>query len=598
VRVADAIAIRLRQWGLDTIFSVTGGGAMHLNDALANAPGFSTHYLHHEQACAMAAEGFARVARKPAVLNVTSGPGVLNALNGVFGAFTDSIPMVVLSGQVRRSTMSDHYGLTDLRQLGDQEVRTAAVVRPMVKSVAILTDPESVIQVVDAAVLSATSGRPGPAWIDVPVDVQGTAINTDLLKVPLPVDSSGASSESSGPSVGHVADLLRNARRPLILAGTGVRLAQAEESLVALAEGADAPVATAWTHDCFPNDHSLYAGRPGTIGTRAGNMILQACDLLLVLGSRLNIRQVSYNFDGFAPHARIVWVDVDPAELAKPFPTVDETIVADLADFIPQLSAAVSAEVQDSRRAPWIEWVRKIRSTYEPKFDDYCVTSEGINPYHFVMSLAEMLRGDDIVVCGNASACIIPFQVMPVVAGMRLFSNSGSASMGYDLPAALGAAAASPSSRVICLAGDGSLMMNLQELQTLASSPANIKLVVLANDGYLSIRQTQSNFFGRETGCSPASGLTFPDFTRVCSSFGLQVVELALSDDWTVDLSRSMQLPGVQVIVAHLNPSQEFEPRLKSRMVDGVIHTPMLDDMFPHLPEAELEAIRGEGTSH
>ena len=564
---------------------------MHLNDALASAPGFHVHYLHHEQACAMAAEGFARVADKPAVLNVTTGPGVLSALNGVFGAFTDSIPMIVLSGQVRRNTMADHYGLDDLRQLGDQEVRTSLVVRPIVKSVVVLDDPAKVVQTVDEAVLTAVSGRPGPTWIDVPVDVQGSDVDSGVLAEPLPSVSRESTVESAA-AARHIADLLRTSRRPLIVAGTGVRLAGAEESLLEVAEKVNVPVATAWTHDCFPNEHPLYAGRPGTIGTRAGNMILQACDLLLVLGSRLNIRQVSYNFDGFAPHARVVWVDVDPAELSKPFPRVDETVVADLADFLPQLQTAVSSAEVGASHAPWIDWVQGIRASYEPSADDYVSRKDGINPYHFVMSLSRMLGPGDVVVCGNASACIIPFQVMTVAPGMRLFSNSGSASMGYDLPAALGAAAAAPTRRIVCLAGDGSLMMNLQELQTLASSSFNFKLVILANGGYLSIRQTQGNFFGRETGCSPDSGLTFPDFAQVCASFNLNVVELSLADDWTALLQRALVQDGVQVVVAHLDPRQEFEPRLKSRMEDGVIQTPTLDDMFPHLPADELESLR------
>lgn len=566
---------------------------MHLNDALASAPGFHVHYLHHEQACAMAAEGFARVAGKPAVLNVTTGPGVLNALNGVFGAFTDSIPMVVLSGQVRRNTMADHYGLDDLRQLGDQEVRTSLVVRPIVKNVVVLDDPSEVVQAVDNAVIGAVSGRPGPTWIDVPVDVQGSDVDSGVLAEPLPSVSRETTAESAAVAA-HIADLLRSARRPLIVAGTGVRLAGAEESLLEVAEKANVPVATAWTHDCFPNEHPLYAGRPGTIGTRAGNMILQASDLLLILGSRLNIRQVSYNFDGFAPNARIVWVDVDPAELSKPFPRVDETVVADLADLLPQLQGAISMVGDDARHTPWIEWVQGIRASYEPSVDDYASRIGGINPYHFVMTLASMLDQNDVVVCGNASACIIPFQVMTVAPGMRLFSNSGSASMGYDLPAALGAAAAAPTRRIVCLAGDGSLMMNLQELQTLASSSFNFKLVILANRGYLSIRQTQSNFFGRETGCSPDSGLTFPDFGAVCSSFGLSVAELTTGENWAAHLQQALDHDGAQVIVAHLDPSQEFEPRLKSRMIDGVIQTPMLDDMFPHLPAEELQALREE----
>jgi acetolactate synthase-1/2/3 large subunit len=590
VRVADLLVSRLAQWGLDTCFAVTGGGAMHLNDAFGVNNAFKVLYMHHEQACSMAAEGYARIAEKPAVVNVTTGPGVINTLNGVFGAFTDSIPMVVISGQVRLSTMADTYGLSELRQLGDQEVRTVELVRSMVKRAWLLTEPEDVISVVDAAITLAIDGRPGPTWIDVPVDVQGAEVVVDELP-PLPPAIEGSINLAR---VRDVARLLGESKRPLILAGTGVRLSNTVDDLVRVAEVSRVPVASAWSHDVFPNEHPLYAGRPGTIGTRGGNFVLQACDLLLVLGSRLNIRQTSYNFQEFAANARIIWIDIDEAELRKPFVRASEVIEADLRSFLPALAEEL-LRTSHPRRAGWIAWCHQVCEQYEPKLSDYQIGSQGINPYHFVMQLSQLLPARANLVCGNASACIIPFQVHSVPSEGRMFSNSGSASMGYDLPAAIGAALADPSRVTVCLAGDGSLMMNIQELQTLKDSGVDLALIILSNDGYLSIRQTQSNFFGREVGASTRSGIGFPDFGAVCRGFDLPVIRLYDQPEWEGQLRAFLMGSGPRVAVVDIDPAQEFVPRLKSRMLDGVIVTPALDDMYPHLDQSATTEIRAQG---
>jgi acetolactate synthase-1/2/3 large subunit len=366
--------------------------------------------------------------------------------------------------------------------------------------------------------------------------------------------------------------------------------------VVALAEALDVPLATAWTHDIIASDHPLCAGRPGTIGTRAGNLIAQACDLLLVLGSRLNIRQVSYNWTAFARQAEIIWVDVDPQELRKPFIAAPERVIADLGSLVPALLAEArrTNDRPDARgaHAAWAQACRRTREALEPRREDYASTDAGINPYHFVMELFDAMAPDAIAVCGNASACIIPFQVGRLHLGRRMFSNSGSASMGYDLPAALGASVFDRERQVVAIAGDGSIMMNLQELQSMAASDANVVLVILENEGYLSIKQTQTNFFGREYGASPRSNLTFPDFVEIAAAFHLPVQELRLGMDWKAALRESMLRRGPHVVVARLDPGQEFEPRLKSRMVDGVIQTPDLDDMYPHLSETELAEAR------
>jgi acetolactate synthase-1/2/3 large subunit len=590
VKVAEYVARRLVAWGLDTCFTVTGGGAMHLNDAFGGVEGIRVRYMHHEQACAIAAEGYARVSGRPAIVNVTSGPGSLNAFNGVYGAFTDSVPMIVVAGQVRRDTNAELEGLPQLRQLGDQEARVLEMIAPITVWAGAVNDPTQVESLVDAAVVQATSGRPGPAWLEIPVDVQGLDVPGLDPEAPLPLRV--AMAPPAADVVDDVVDRFASSRRPLILAGTGVRSAGVSDLLPSLARALGAPIATGWTHDTIATDDPYYAGRPGTIGTRAGNFILQSCDLLLVLGSRLNIRQVSYNWSQFAPDASIVWVDIDDQELTKPYIRPDVGVVADLSDFVPTLLSAATSHVPGDHDA-WLTWCRDVRSRYEPKDCDYPVRSGGINAYHLVSALGGFLGGDHVVACGDATACIVPFQVLPVTAGMRLFSNSGSASMGYDLPAALGAATAAPERRIVCLAGDGSIMLNLQELQSLrAWDDLDVLLIVLDNGGYLSIKQTQQNFFGREFGASEVSGVTFPNFSDVAHGFGLPVTTLDPDGDWRTQLKQCVEATGSRVCVARLDRQQEFEPRLKSRMVDGVIRTPPLDDMFPHLSDDVLRDVR------
>jgi acetolactate synthase-1/2/3 large subunit len=318
---------------------------------------------------------------------------------------------------------------------------------------------------------------------------------------------------------------------------------------------------------------------------------VQNADCVLVLGSRLNIRQVSYNWASFARNARKIWVDIDPAEFGKPFVRPDIAVEAHLKPFLSALRAAAMATSWKARHGAWLRWCQTVRTKYSPKATDYPVSPDAINAYHFIDELFGQLARDDIVVCGDATATIVPYQIGRLKPGMRLISNSGSASMGYDLPAAIGAAIARPDARVICLAGDGSVMMNIQELQTLRALGANVKVLVLDNGGYLSIKQTQWNFFGREFGASPDSGVTFPDFLRIGAAFGLTSTTLT-REGWRSELADVLAHEEPVVCRVPLDRKQEFQPRLKSRMVDGVIRTPELEDMFPFLPPEEIEAVR------
>ena len=592
MNVSQQIADWLVEQGIEQVFCVTGGGSMFLNHALGTHPHLRCTYMHHEQACAMAAEGYARITGKPAVVNVTTGPGGINALNGVFGAYTDSIPMLVLSGQVKRETCLDFIPVTGLRQLGDQEGPVIHMAKWVTKYAETARRPEDLSTLLPDALFAATTGRPGPAWIDIPLDIQSATIKLSWLA------SSPVLVVEDATLVGDCKRIiagLRTAHRPLILAGSGVRIAGASAALLALAEATGIPVATAWTHDLIANDHPLFAGRPGTIGSRAGNFCLQASDFVVVIGSRLNIRQVSYNWSRFAPQAFVVQIDIDPAELAKPFVQPALAIVADAGRFIDTLAA--QPELKDlPDYGDWARWCHALQGRY-PVLQPQQTLTPRLNPYAIVARIFDQLRDDDIIVCGNASACILPFQVGCLRTGQRMFSNSGSASMGYDLPAAIGAAVAAGARRVICFAGDGSLQMNVQELQTLKTLGICVLVIVLANDGYLSIRQTHENFFGRVVGATPASGVEFPDFSLLARAYGLSAVRIAGPGDLP-ELERMLALDGPALIQVDVDPAQPFEPRIKSRMLEnGTFSTPELDDMFPFLPPEELAAVRAEAAT-
>lgn len=590
--ISEQIADWLVTQGIEQVFAVTGGGAMFLNQALASHPMLKCTFMHHEQACAMAAEGYARITGKPAVVNVTTGPGGINALNGVFGAFTDSIPMLIISGQVKRETCLDHRPLPGLRQLGDQEAPITAMAGPVCKAALAINSVQQLSEALPKSLHLACEGRPGPVWIDIPLDIQGSKESVEFVICPEP---EAINSQSLSPFCDMVVQKLLSANRPLILAGTGVRLSGAEQALLVFVERHRIPLATAWTHDLIASDHPLFAGRPGTIGTRAGNFAVQNADLVIVLGSRLNIRQTSYNWNAFACRAFRVHVDIDPAELNKPTLQTDVRIEADIKAFLIALQAALEL-YQLPIFSPWVHWLQTLSKRFHPLRANHDA-SQKINPYALVQHVFEHLREDDIVVCGNASACILPFQVGRLQAGQRMFSNSGSASMGYDLPAALGAALAAPDRRVICFAGDGSLQMNVQELQTLRTFGLNVVIVVLDNQGYLSIRQTHENFFGHVVGATPQSGVDCPDYVRLAEAYGVAAYRLNHVSDLSV-LEAVLKGEGPMLLHVRVNPEQEFEPRLKSRMdEDGKFQTPELDDMYPFLDIEQVRAVRAEAAA-
>jgi acetolactate synthase-1/2/3 large subunit len=590
IKLSQYVIGKLADWGVRHTFMITGGGAMHLNDSMGREPRIRYICCHHEQAAAMAAEGYARVTGTTGVLNVTTGPGGINSLNGVFGAWTDSVPMLILSGQVKRETCMAVTGFTQLRQLGDQEVDIIRMVGGITKYAVLVSDPGSIRYHLEKAWCLAASGRPGPCWLDIPVDVQSARIEETTLRGYDPAeDRLEWDTARVAEQAGEVIRRLRDAARPVVLAGTGVRAAGALAEFRELVRVLGIPVTTAWTHDLIASDDPLFCGRPGTIGERAGNFTVQNSDALLVLGSRLNIRQVSYNWPSFARKAFKMQVDVDAAELNKPTVRAEMPIHCDLKVFLREILQQLSSEAWGaSRHAAWLAWCKERVAKYPVVLPKHRATEQPVSPYYFIERLFEGLAEDDVVVCANAAACIVPYQAGKLKFGQRLLSNSGAASMGHDLPTAVGAAVAREGKRVVCLAGDGSIQLNIQELQTIVHHQLPVKIFVLNNGGYLSIRQTQSNFFGNLVGESRASGVSFPDIVKLAGAYGIPATSIASTPDFG-EIARVLDAPGPALCEVHLDPSQEFEPRLKSRQLpDGTLVSPNLEDMYPFLDPSEL----------
>jgi acetolactate synthase-1/2/3 large subunit len=592
MRVADYIAERTADFGVRHVFLITGGGAMHLNDAFGRCERLKYVCCHHEQASAMAAEAYTRVSGDLAVVNVTTGPGGINSLNGVFGAWVDSIPMVVISGQVRRETTLFKNGLLGkIRQLGDQEADIIGMVQGITKYAVTIDEPNTIRYHLERAFHLARYGRPGPCWIDVPVDVQGAQVDPQAMEAYDPAEDEIAwETRDLSAACDEALRRLRTAERPLVYAGSGLRLSGCYQQFLALVEQLNIPVVTAWnSNDLLWDEHPLYVGRPGIIGDRAGNFAVQNSDCLLILGSRMNIRQVSYNWEQFARAAYRIAVDIDADEMRKPTCRIDMPIHADLRQFIPQMREKLRFATRlDCSK--WLQWCRQRQRQYPVVQPEYWSESENVNPYCFVEALFERLDEGEVVATGDGTACVASFQAAHIRHGQRLFHNSGCASMGYDLPAAIGCAFARPGQRIICIAGDGSIMMNLQELQTIVGHQLPIKIFVLNNRGYHSIRQTQRGFFpDNVVGCGIESGLTFPSFEKLAVAFGLSYGRCENHDQLPSAIDATLQGDGPAICEVMLDLKQGFAPRASSsRLPNGQIVSRPLEDLSPFLDREEL----------
>lgn len=592
VKVSDYIADFLVDNGIDTMFMITGGGAMHLDDSFGHKEGLHCVFNHNEQGCSVAAEGYTRLTNKLAAVCVTSGPGGTNALTGVLGGWLDSIPMFIVSGQVKRETTTWSTDVP-VRQLGDQEYQIVESVKPMTKYAHMIVEANEIVYHLEKALYLSKAGRGGPVWLDVPLDIQAAIVDTDDLKhfdksecaeeIPPKVEASTATK---------ILEKIKAAKRPLILAGTGIRLGDAHKEFIEVIEKLNIPVVTAWNaHDVLWDTHPLFVGRPSTVGTRGGNFAVENADLVLTLGCRLNIRQISYNYKDWAKKAFKIVVDIDKNELNKPTIFPDMKVHADVKDLLQELLKA-DVSVENEEHQKWLEFCQATNKKYPAVLPEYYEKKSPVNPYVFMKKLFEGLEENDIVVTGNGSACVVSFQAAEIKKGQRLFTNSGCASMGYGLPAALGACIAEGEKRVICLDGDGSLMMNLQELQTIRYNNCNMKLFVLNNNGYHSIRQTQNNLFKNGLiGVCDGNGVNFPPFDKLADTFGFKYFKIDSLDGIEEKLQEVLNTDGPVLCEAILDEAQNFAPKLSSKVLpDGKIVSPPIDDMFPFLDRAEYQA--------
>ena len=632
MKISNYIAQRLVELGISQVFTVTGGGAMHLNDALGHQEGLTCLYNHHEQACAIAAESYARIKGQIAAVCVTTGPGGTNAITGVLGGWLDSIPMLILSGQVRYDTTARWSGV-GIRAMGDQEFDITKAVDCMTKYSEMVIDPMRIRYCLEKAVYLAYSGRPGPAWLDIPLNVQGAYVETDDLigfdaenyenggdgwisasDAKITEDESGLGEKRQilppKPDKNAVREVLlkiKSASRPVINAGNGIRIGQAHDAFMRVAEKLGVPVVTGWnSQDCIYDAHPLYTGRGGGMGDRPGNFAIQNSDLVLSLASRLSIRQVGYNFATWAREAYVIVNDIDPEELKKPSVHSDMQIHADVKDLLAVMEDLLDHEFMATREDPlfqggtgidsltWNETCRMWKETYPvvlPRHysqDDH----KEVNIYAFIKELSSRLPENRITVVGNGSACVVGGHAYVIKPGQRFISNSAVASMGYDLPAAIGISKADPGEDIILVTGDGSIQMNLQELQTIIHHRLPIKIFVINNGGYHSIRQTQKNYFGEPlVGIGDDSrDLSFPDMEKLSAAYGYPYVSAHHNGEIDQALLRTMSLNGPVICEVFVSRDQNFEPKSAAkRLPDGTMVSPPLEDLSPFLSEEEMD---------
>ena len=594
IRVSDYMADFLVENGITQQFSVTGGGAMFLNNSFGHKKGLKVVYNHHEQASAIAAEGYARAHGKICSLCVTTGPGGTNALTGVCGAWLDSIPMFVISGQVKFELTIHSCPEIGLRQLGDQEFNIVECVKTMTKYAYMVTDPNTIKYHMQKALYYALKGRGGPVWLDIPINVQSAYIETDEL-----IEFCPEKEENILPPAPNVAQLdqlvekIKLAKRPVILAGEGITCADKKQDLLKLVEKWKIPVVTAWNaHDLISDDNPYYAGRPGSMGTRGGNFVVQTADLVLSLGCRMNIRQISHNYKSFARNAYLAYVDIDLAELNKPTLSVDMKIHADLREVMPILLEKTVGDHGD-----WLAHAVSLDKKYPACLPEYYNKNYPLNPYVFFKEFSHQWEEDELVVVTNGSCCVSNFQAMEIKKGQRVYGNSGCASMGYGLPASIGACFNDLNKRVICMEGDGSIQMNLQELQTAVHHNLNLKIVWVNNDGYHSIRQTQTNNFNANfCGVSPENGVSFPSAEKIATAYGIKFFKVDKVEGIKETISQFLQADGVAMLEAVVDKEQFFAPKLSSKMLpDGKMVSPQIEDMFPFIDEAEMAEIMNYG---
>lgn len=586
VKVADYIMHRLAA-ETGHVFFLPGGGCMHLVEALRTEPGLTPVACLHEQVCAIAADAYSQYTGALGAALVTAGPGSTNAITGVAASWIDSIPVVVVSGQAKTTELISDW---HVRQMGVQEVDTTALVGPVTKYAAVVREPAAVRRHVDEALAACRLGRPGPVWLDVPLDVQGATVEADDLEPGAPLLDAGLAGEAElDEAAARTAELIAAARRPVVLAGNGVRQAGALDAFLAWIELVRLPLLTTWkAADFVADDHPLFIGRPGSVGQRAANFAQQTADLVIVLGARLDLPQVGFDSAAFAPRARKVVVDADAAEIDKLGFVPDVAVRADAGAYLRHL-ARRTAEWRDDHG--WLARCHEWRARW-PWIPAGSHDGDLVDTYALVDVLSEQLTPADVLVPGSSGGpAEVTMQAFRVKAGQRVFNSPGLGSMGFGLPASIGAAVAS-GRRVVTIIGDGGLQHNVQELQTLRRLGLPVKLLVLNNDGYGSIRASQRHHFDGMLAADSSSGLTLPDLQALARAYKLSAFRVEGNADLAGGVARALAEPGPVVCELMVDPDVATQPRLSTTVgADGRIVSSPLEDLWPFLDREELAAI-------
>ena len=599
-KVSDYIANHIAEWGIRDVFTVTGGGAMHMNDAFGHHPKLHCTYQHHEQACAMAAEAYARMDNRMAAVCVTTGPGATNAITGVLGGWMDSIPMLVFSGQARYATTVAASGLK-LRSMGVQECNIVPVVTSITKYAQMIIHPEDIRYHLEKALYMAVNGRPGPVWLDIPLDVQGAVIDTEELRGYDPQENPEEKpAEISQDVIQQILDKIEKSRRPVLFPGNGVRLAGAMDDFQKLVNILGVPVITGMSSvDAMESEHPYFAGRSGGTGTRPGNFALQNSDVLLSIGNRQGFAQTGFQYQDWARGSYTILNDIDENELKKPSLHVSLPVCGDAGDLIRKLICAAELRGADETNPLFKgrDWIRQCQ-VWKQKYPvvtakHYETIEEGCtNIYAFYEELSKAMQEGQTLMVSVGTSRVAGSQAFRVKKGQRFITNPNTASMGFCLPAATGICVAQPGKPVVCVTGEGSLQMNLQELQTIWQNRLPVKLFVINNQGYHSIRQTQQSYFEPPlVGVGAESGdLSFPDLSKIIPAYGFSYRAVHAAEELPETLHQVLEETGASVCEVFVTKYQKTEPKTSAKKLpDGSMVSAPLEDMYPFLSKEELE---------
>ncbi|MDD4937794.1 MAG: thiamine pyrophosphate-binding protein [Candidatus Shapirobacteria bacterium] len=590
-KISDLVFSYIESLGIKDVFLISGGGCIHLIDSISKNKKIKFICNAHEQASAIAAEAYARTNESLGVCLLTTGPGSTNALTGLIGAWLDSIPVLFISGQVKRETIADY---SKLRQLGDQEINIIDMVKPVTKYAVTIDKPEKALFYLEKAVDIAMTGRKGPVWVNIPLDIQGSFIEKNKLKKYVKKKNKLKKDYNNNlkKDVSLVLEKFEKSKRPLFFVGNGVRLAGAVDQMLELINLLKMPVVTGFAgFDLVSNENKFFAGRPGTIGQRAGNFAVQNADVLLVIGSRLNIRMTGYNFKSFARNTFKMMVDIDREEMVKKTISIDWKLNYDAKDFIEEVINQLKKKKLNFFRKEWLNKIDFWKNKYLPVLSEYWQEKDFVNPYCFIDVLSKYLKKTDVLALSNATASICTYQALKFSQGTRILTNSGCASMGYGLPAGMGALVANTKGKTICIEGDGSIQMNIQEFQTIFYNKLPLKVFVYNNGGYVSIRLTQNSLFnGNVVASCPKSGVGFPDILKVAKAYGISTVKIDSNKDLNKKIEEVFKIDGPVVCEIVVSPDMKFLPKSASmQLKDGSFVSRPLEDMYPFLSREELK---------